>query len=772
MVKPKLNSSTKITKVKPKKVVSKTSKKTNTKVKKVTEKTEKTRAKKVAKKPHKEVVAENEVDRVESVVLPINISLRAKSKAMTIASLFASDFSEPARRIAYTAGLCFVLFGSVLSISNSVSISPTNKTAQLIGSDETISAFSSTSEAVRTETSQITVSDKMPKISRLPNVPSHLESDKEFIFTTNSASRIEVYLEAQTTLQKKSLNVSKLENGRYLFLVPVSELAHGDYKIKVKLTSLLETKFAVEEIGKFTVTDSITSVASENEGGLGLHPNEEESEIKQPDIVKEEESLNVKTEAENVVKVRTFVSEFTAPGTIEILTPAATNKVNLYLRKNLSVTLMPLGNAIRSGSKWLYLYNPANTPNGVYELVAKAEVDGKVIVSESKQITVKAYTNRTENAQAPDEVDEDIASADETSSGELKPKELLVTRPLTELQDDDQGSMKANVELNDGVKRVLLEERQSINEMLRNYAVAQQSGDKILISIAEDELTKKKIELSSDLLQEPDRNLMADDISVIISERIASTKKKIEIFEDLRRNANNQQTSIDTDGDGIADFDEINLFKTDPKSADSDGDGITDGIEIARGFNPLDSSPEAVVRYESPKESFALVAEETLSVSSISPVVRFDESQEVPPVHAEIRGKGIPNSFVTLYIFSTPTVMTVKTDSDGSFVYTFENELEDGEHEVYVAVTDNTGEIVAQSNPFRFIKEAQAFQSEGNDLITPAASSINPNISNNPYLSVIGLGILALGLVLLILGFTLKPVAREDEVVIEEKSAT
>ena len=37
---------------------------------------------------------------------------------------------------------------------------------------------------------------------------------------------------------------------------------------------------------------------------------------------------------------------------------------------------------------------------------------------------------------------------------------------------------------------------------------------------------------------------------------------------------------MDTDGDGIIDFDEINRFHTDPYKVDTDGDGIDDKTEI------------------------------------------------------------------------------------------------------------------------------------------------------------------------------------------------
>ena len=44
----------------------------------------------------------------------------------------------------------------------------------------------------------------------------------------------------------------------------------------------------------------------------------------------------------------------------------------------------------------------------------------------------------------------------------------------------------------------------------------------------------------------------------------------------------------DTDGDGISDADEINVYGTDPNRSDTDGDGILDGEEVNSGSDPLD----------------------------------------------------------------------------------------------------------------------------------------------------------------------------------------
>ncbi len=45
-------------------------------------------------------------------------------------------------------------------------------------------------------------------------------------------------------------------------------------------------------------------------------------------------------------------------------------------------------------------------------------------------------------------------------------------------------------------------------------------------------------------------------------------------------------TSSDTDGDGLSDYQEVFIYKTNPVKADTDGDGFSDGYEVRHGLNP------------------------------------------------------------------------------------------------------------------------------------------------------------------------------------------
>ncbi len=76
----------------------------------------------------------------------------------------------------------------------------------------------------------------------------------------------------------------------------------------------------------------------------------------------------------------------------------------------------------------------------------------------------------------------------------------------------------------------------------------------------------------------------------------------------------------DTDGDGLSDGDEVNLYHTNPLVADTDGDGIPDGVEIATGTDPLNPASfdlgKAVQSLEVKPGAFVLVVNTIIGQAS------------------------------------------------------------------------------------------------------------------------------------------------------------
>lgn len=177
-----------------------------------------------------------------------------------------------------------------------------------------------------------------------------------------------------------------------------------------------------------------------------------------------------------------------------------------------------------------------------------------------------------------------------------------------------------------------------------------------------------------------------------------------------------ENSQSDTDEDSISDKEEVRLG-TNPKLADSDKDGFLDGDEIKTGFDPLKFSSgdkSDKITFESPKEIIAspetgkrTVDDDRFTVNAVT-VVDTPTAGDAHKKAARFSGKALPNIFITLYIYSDPIIVTVKTDAEGNWTYDLDKELPDGDHEVYVAVTDNVGKITSQSRALPFVKTADA----------------------------------------------------------------
>jgi hypothetical protein len=221
--------------------------------------------------------------------------------------------------------------------------------------------------------------------------------------------------------------------------------------------------------------------------------------------------------------------------------------------------------------------------------------------------------------------------------------------------------------------------------------------------------------------------------------------------------------NADPDNDGLNNNDE-SRYGTSPLSPDTDGDSYLDGVEIKNGFDPLKASQKDKtdkIVFESPKENGA-IKKETYAVTNVELAKVANEKR------LKLTGKGLPDSFVTIYIYSSlPIILTVKTDANGDWSYIMDKQLDDGEHEVYVAVTDNTGKITAKSEPLPFVKTAEAATAIGEtqaDMRAKASLAPTAARTSSDLLLIFAIILLSLGLVFSVVSLTVVYRAQKEKI--------
>jgi len=704
---------------------------------KVTKKTTKKPVKKTAVKSTKTATASQKTKskqktptakpEVEAVVLPRNMSIRSREKALVL----SYEWNKAMHRIAYVSGMCFAVVGSTLALLSVFG------TAQFTGQPALVAEANS---VVAT-----TVAAPQPQFLLESTIPEQVTENLTVNFTVNDVSIIKAKLfKVGETRSYPDLEINNLLNNKHRLTIKHASYPAGWYDLVV---TYIPTNTQFGTVAKKVGTFHIGVIP---EGGELVVPPSVDPTVEAP--------VTDPSTVADAFRVFTTTSVLTGTVKVGLAAPSQYSYVELYARPFNSLNSQFIALATeRFGQRQFAFDSASRLANGTYELYAESKNSaGQTVTTKSIIVTVSnaASTGGTQTVPAGTPTTPDTPES--TSPVKLPPG--FEDREFIEVEFERQETTDSATEKE--TVDILNRNSTEIRSLIQGYAVAKQSGDQMLIEAAKNTLQEKRQSLVFEAMNDERVKDLADNIDARLAEKIADLEKRVDAFEAVRTQKSGGSSATDTDGDGVTDFDETNIFKTDPENADSDSDGFTDGAEIVRGFNPLNAESEAIIQFESPRNSMALVRDDVLSVDTVVPLTTSPED----PVYAQIFGTGLPNSFVTLYIFSNPIVVTVKTDDDGSFVYTLDKELEDGTHDVFVALTDNTGAILGQSNPFSFIKRAQAF--------TPVDASESEIVSNenivevtnqSAYSTVAGVGILALGIILVMLGVSLRSKKDEDE---------
>ncbi|USN87847.1 MAG: hypothetical protein H6779_00155 [Candidatus Nomurabacteria bacterium] len=744
--------------------------------------------------------------KAEAVVsLPPEISPVMQAKADRYRHLFDLVLPKVMLRTAYIGGFLFVSLGFALSFyALNYSKGNFNLSATICTTTDCTSTSSTTSS---TDTTSQSTTEKS-SVSFASNFDTKPQSDFTTIITTKSVHSIAAFVIAKDTNKATELSARKISETQYELLIPVNSLPVGDYYIKVKATALdtvtiytfsgpgfsivRETNTDNSAATETTMTNTVDSdngnsdpmliQDTTNESSMDSDSTVSNTTNDNPITLEPVSSLSEDSEFETSDIIEptplTTLNRTGEPGLyyLNILSPEA-KFVEVYTKPELSSTRLFLGLATLRDKYWVFLVDGSKLPVGKYLIITSSFINGNMIESKPLPFTVTAdyYTDedsRRNNNEAETAIlTERVKSALNDNTEDFLEDSSIDTNLLEQRTDyynaPEDSSTYSNVDL--GPREISVDLNESeLNNLLKKYASALQSRDGNLIRLAEDSLD----EFESDVLK-PTDDTDLDTNNTDLSNFFDELKAKVARYEDII-SVRSELINKDSDQDGISDFDEATLYKTDPFTADTDMDGFIDSVEILRGYDPLDPNPEAATNYKSPKD-VNYIDEDRLVIQSIAPVIQVaDETLSDTPIQAEIKGKALPSSFVTLYVYSSPTIITIKTDSDGNFAYTFDKELEDGQHEVYLAITDNTGSIVARSEPYRFVKTAEAFTTESNTA--SAANTPKPLINESFDLSAYGtsaaLGIVSFGLILLMIAQTLRLRPEEDEPQVQHETKT
>jgi hypothetical protein len=446
--------------------------------------------------------------------------------------------------------------------------------------------------------------------------------------------------------------------------------------------------------------------------------------------------------------------------------------IALYARSSAAVEPRFIGNMMKmqSSSKWSFNWYTNNTQNGSYYLFARAKTAAPTPL-DSPSVPIKVFNEVAETVKTTESVtyEKEIVQATKsvaTADGAL----AAIVVPEYVPADEGSAPVLQEAGIESSVSALLNDHQKEIDSLLLRLGTAKRANDaeaekRVMKSV--DDLAETIADAASEQT-DADYDTVYKDVRTLLQTRIDAYLASIVTFNALLVERSRTNVLQDSDRDGVSDFDEVVIYKTDPYRADTDHDGYTDGAEIISGFDPLSAEAESVVAYESPKTSGAF-REDLLSVDSIEPIQPevAASSTATSSLTAVLIGRGLPNSFVTLYVFSTPVIVTVKTDADGAWRYRFDKELEDGEHNVYVGMTDNAGRIVAKSRPLTFIKEAQAITPvEATSIEALTAADREPSLVSEYILyAIVSISVVAIGLVLILLGIHLDAQRRRVDLV-------
>lgn len=485
---------------------------------------------------------------------------------------------------------------------------------------------------------------------------------------------------------------------------------------------------------------------------------------------------------------------------LRVMTPSA-KKVNFYAMVPNSTTPLTLGAGVvddlisnQDNIAWTYIWDGATAKESSYKVFARIlYLDGTQVETAPVVLSISHQTPNVE-AEKSDTLRE--SSLSESERTEILTRVTDPTQCISALEckvycESNHGEHRRCVEFARANQSIETTSTPSLTDNIPIERLNNMLNDPHKRSKDIPEIVQNVVDLRSYCADTAHAGICTDALlhnDLATADSLAAKKVELENSRNSEQKLLSDRTGVraflDTDKDGISDYDEVNIYHTDPNDPDTDHDGFPDGKEVEAHTNPNGSklrgtaaSTSTDVNASSTLKSDSsvlgedvtlenpliagVIKKEILSVTGVT-VVDNDTKNKASQndVKLQFRGKSLPNSYVTIFIFSDPIVVTIKTDPSGAWVYTLDKNLPDGSHQVMTAITDGGGRILAKSEPLPFVKQAAAV-SFGSDALVP--TQVVPGFFTGPSLyAFIAILIGLLGAAFSIIGFISYSRAKDD----------
>jgi len=373
--------------------------------------------------------------------------------------------------------------------------------------------------------------------------------------------------------------------------------------------------------------------------------------------------------------------------------------VEIYLRQPSSLTEIYAGKGEKKDKIFEFDLNTEQFPNGQYFLFLK--ISSSLGEYKSQEIQFEIENKVEEKKEEREKIKEEVGPKMESLKETEKKAEKIIDEAKSEIE---KATTEAVPEVKKEVSQKIKEEIEpKIKEMKEKVEKEVEAKEATKISQIQREKESLKNEIAKKSLESVEKRIT--QLPPKEKEKIEATKNEIQKkIEETLNKAETQFKEIakekkeiypaafkDSDQDGLSDWQEV-ILDTNPFNPDTDGDGYLDGIEYKSGFDPKKPGLADKILWQDPREKGKVG--ERVAIEKV----------EITDKKLKIIGQGVPNSFVTIYIFTKPIVALAKVNENGFFEYVLDKELADGTHTVYVALTNNKGEIEEKSAPYTFLQ--------------------------------------------------------------------